>query len=111
MGALASLAQRDEVRKAVGRLRAVADLVFGDPEAFSVTGGDAAKGAFLAPILLRCNDPHGSAVVHEVEAFGPVATLMPYDDLDDVIVAGRERRGQPGRLAVQLRQRLSRANW
>lgn len=93
MGALASLAQRDEVRKAVGRLREAADLVFGDPQDFAVKGGDAAKGAFLAPILLRCNDPHGAAVVHEVEAFGPVATLMPYDDLDDVIALAAKGEG------------------
>lgn len=93
MGALASLAQLDEVRKAVGRLREAADLVFGDPEAFAVNGGDATKGAFLAPILLRCNDPHGAAVVHEVEAFGPVATLMPYDDVDDVIALAAKGEG------------------
>ena len=93
MGALASLGQREEVLKAVGRLRTAADLVFGDPEAFAVKGGDAAKGAFLAPILLRCNDPHGSPVVHEVEAFGPVATLMPYDDIDDVIALAAKGEG------------------
>jgi len=93
MGALASLGQREEVLKAVGRLRTAADLVFGDPEAFAVKGGDAAKGAFLAPILLRCNDPHGANVVHEVEAFGPVATLMPYDDIDDVIALAAKGEG------------------
>ena len=93
MGALASLAQRDEVLKAVGRLRDVADLVFGDPHDFAVKGGDAAKGAFLAPMLLRCDDPHAASVVHEVEAFGPVATLMPYDDLDDVIALAARGEG------------------
>jgi oxepin-CoA hydrolase/3-oxo-5,6-dehydrosuberyl-CoA semialdehyde dehydrogenase len=93
MGALASLGQREEVRKAVGRLRDVADVVFGDPQDFTVKGGDAAKGAFLGPILLRCKDPHGSAVVHEVEAFGPVSTLMPYDDVDDAIALAARGEG------------------
>ncbi|MGQ3056733.1 MAG: phenylacetic acid degradation bifunctional protein PaaZ [Nevskia sp.] len=93
MGALASLAQRDEVRKAVAKLRSAAELVCGDPDAVPITGGDAAKGAFLGPILLRCNDPHGSAVVHEVEAFGPVSTLMPYDDVEDVIALAAKGEG------------------
>ena len=93
MGALASLAQRDEVRKAVATLRTVAELVAGDPDTVAVTGGDAAKGAFLGPILLRCQDPHGAAVVHEVEAFGPVSTLMPYDDVDDVIALAAKGEG------------------
>lgn len=93
MGALASLGQREEVRKAVGRLRDVADVVFGDPQDFTVKGGDAAKGAFLGPILLRCQDPHGAAVVHEVEAFGPVSTLMPYDDVDDAIALAARGEG------------------
>lgn len=85
MGALASQGQREEVRKAVAKLRTAAEVVFGDPEAVNVTGADAAKGAFLSPILLHCADPRGSAVVHEIEAFGPVSTVMPYDSVDDVI--------------------------
>ncbi|WP_420467484.1 phenylacetic acid degradation bifunctional protein PaaZ [Panacagrimonas sp.] len=85
MGALASTAQRDEVRNAVGRLRDAAELVFGDPQNFSVTGADAHQGAFLSPLLLHCQTPKTSAVVHEVEAFGPVSTVMPYDDVADAI--------------------------
>ncbi|MGQ0620723.1 MAG: phenylacetic acid degradation bifunctional protein PaaZ [Panacagrimonas sp.] len=85
MGALASTAQRDEVRNAVGRLRDVADLVFGDPQTLSVTGADAKKGAFLSPLLLHCKTPRSSALVHEIEAFGPVSTVMPYDDVADAI--------------------------
>ncbi|WP_293391309.1 phenylacetic acid degradation bifunctional protein PaaZ [Nevskia sp.] len=93
MGALASLGQRDEVLKAVGRLRDVADLVFGDPQDFAVTGGDAKKGAFLSPLLLRCANPHASPAVHEIEAFGPVSTVMPYDDIDDVIALAAKGEG------------------
>lgn len=85
MGALASRGQRDEVRKAVSTLCAAAELVFGNPTDFAVTGADAEAGAFLPPLLLYCADPQGTRVVHEVEAFGPVATVMPYDSVDDVI--------------------------
>jgi oxepin-CoA hydrolase / 3-oxo-5,6-dehydrosuberyl-CoA semialdehyde dehydrogenase len=85
MGALASRAQRDEVRKAVALLRADAELVFGNPDAVQTLGADAVAGAFLSPILLHCAEPSKSTVVHEVEAFGPVSTVMPYDSVEDAI--------------------------
>jgi oxepin-CoA hydrolase/3-oxo-5,6-dehydrosuberyl-CoA semialdehyde dehydrogenase len=77
MGPLASLEQREEVRRSVKSLLAGADLVYGDPEQVTVTGADAERGAFLAPLLLRAADP-GRAEPHEIEAFGPVATVLGY---------------------------------
>ena len=85
MGALASLAQRDEVKARVAELLEGAELVSGSLDEVKVTGADAMTGAFMSPILLRCNEPHRHAVVHEVEAFGPVSTLMPYDETADAI--------------------------
>ncbi|NUU21185.1 MAG: phenylacetic acid degradation bifunctional protein PaaZ, partial [Streptomycetaceae bacterium] len=79
MGALAGLDHRDDVRAAVRRLTDAATLVFGDPDKADVTGADDRSGAFLSPLLLRCDDPD-RAEPHEIEAFGPVGTLMPYDD-------------------------------
>ncbi|EIT71615.1 phenylacetic acid degradation bifunctional protein PaaZ [Hydrocarboniphaga effusa] len=93
MGALASLSQRDEVRARVKELQQGAEIVYGDLENFSVTGGDIATGAFLAPILLRCCEPKKHTVVHEVEAFGPVATLMPYETAEDAIDLARRGEG------------------
>ncbi|GAC1629665.1 MAG: phenylacetic acid degradation bifunctional protein PaaZ [Nevskia sp.] len=84
-GALASRGQRDEVRKAVGRLREVAELVSGDPMDLGAGGTDAARGAVLEPLLLYCADPKSTRIVHEVEAFGPVSTVMPYDTVEDAI--------------------------
>ncbi|HEX6450650.1 MAG TPA: phenylacetic acid degradation bifunctional protein PaaZ [Trebonia sp.] len=84
MGALASLDQREEVRRSLKALEAAAHIVFGDPEHVEVTGADATRGAFLSPILLRADDAR-RAEVHEVEAFGPVATLIGYRDTADVI--------------------------
>ncbi|MFC5747423.1 aldehyde dehydrogenase family protein [Actinomadura rugatobispora] len=86
MGPLAGLDRRDEVRAAVARLSAEAKLVCGDPGRVEVAGADPERGASIAPILLRCDDP-STAAPHEVEAFGPVSTLLPYDDLDEVIGA------------------------
>jgi oxepin-CoA hydrolase/3-oxo-5,6-dehydrosuberyl-CoA semialdehyde dehydrogenase len=85
MGPLVSTAQRDDVRGKIGELSSEARIVFGDPVRVEVRGGDAATGAFLSPVLLRCDNPHESARVHDTEPFGPVATLMPYRDLSDAV--------------------------
>ena len=84
MGALVSLAQREDVRANVSRLRQEADLVFGDPDRVAVVGADDERGAFLSPLLLRTRDRTARAP-HEVEAFGPVSTLMPYRDVSEVV--------------------------
>ncbi|MGP3963976.1 phenylacetic acid degradation bifunctional protein PaaZ [Nonomuraea sp. 3N208] len=79
MGALVGLAQRDDVRTAVRRLGAAGTIVSGDPHKVDVVGADAERGAFLSPLLLRADDVDRPEP-HEVEAFGPVSTLMPYRD-------------------------------
>jgi oxepin-CoA hydrolase/3-oxo-5,6-dehydrosuberyl-CoA semialdehyde dehydrogenase len=84
MGALASRDQREEVRRSLKALEAAGHIVFGDPEHVEVTGADAERGAFISPILLVADDAR-RAEVHEVEAFGPVATLIGYRDTADVI--------------------------
>ena len=85
MGALASQGQRDEVRDRVAELSQQADLVFGGSDDFDVVGADAKKGAFFMPTLLHCEKPLTSTAVHTVEAFGPVSTVLPYDNLDEAI--------------------------
>jgi oxepin-CoA hydrolase/3-oxo-5,6-dehydrosuberyl-CoA semialdehyde dehydrogenase len=78
MGALVGLQHRENVRAQVARLRSEAELVFGDPARVEVVGADDERGAFLSPVLLRGTDE--SQTPHEVEAFGPVSTLLPYED-------------------------------
>jgi oxepin-CoA hydrolase/3-oxo-5,6-dehydrosuberyl-CoA semialdehyde dehydrogenase len=84
MGALASLDQRQEVLRAVKALRGVAELVAGNPDDFEVVGADKDRGAFLPPMLLRCDDV-AAAEPHDVEAFGPVSTVLPYDDVPHAV--------------------------
>ena len=91
MGPLASLGQREEVRGRIAELQADAHIVSGDPAAPQLTSGDAEKGAFLGPVLLYCDKPCSAAAVHDVEAFGPVSTVMPYENADEVV--GLVRRG------------------
>jgi len=90
MGALASQAQLKDVRGQIGKLSAQAKIVAGDPER-NVVGHEA--GAFMSPVLLRADDPWSADAVHDVEAFGPVATLMPYRDLPDAIALANRGKG------------------
>ena len=90
MGPLASVEQRDEVHRQVGKLLdGGGRIVVGSTDAPDVTHADGsvsvdASGAFVSPVLLRFDDT-SSAAVHEVEAFGPVASLLVYDTLDEAI--------------------------
>ncbi|MEO3385457.1 phenylacetic acid degradation bifunctional protein PaaZ [Mesorhizobium sp. CAU 1741] len=81
MGALASLAQREDVREKAATIAREARLVFGDPDRIELADADAEKGAFIAPMLFACDDPDAVSDVHSVEAFGPVATVMGYRDI------------------------------
>lgn len=85
MGSLASQIQVDRVRQNVELLMKEQEIVYGDMENFDVVGADKNKGAFFSPILFRNDDPFNKTAVHEVEAFGPVSTLMPYKDLEQAI--------------------------
>jgi oxepin-CoA hydrolase/3-oxo-5,6-dehydrosuberyl-CoA semialdehyde dehydrogenase len=92
MGPLASLAQRDEVLRALKALTGATEPVFGDPADFEVLSADRKRGAFLPPMLLRCDDPAQDAP-HEIEAFGPVTTVMPYDSAADVLALAARGNG------------------
>ena len=85
MGALVSKIQQQEVRQQVEKLLQSSSLAFGNLDQFEVLGADQAKGAFFAPILLRNDQPSKYANSHQIEAFGPVSTLMPYRDLEEAI--------------------------
>ncbi|HEX6856851.1 MAG TPA: phenylacetic acid degradation bifunctional protein PaaZ [Streptosporangiaceae bacterium] len=92
MGALASLEQREEVRRGVKALQAAGTLAYGDPDRVEVTGADADRGAFLSPLLLRCDD-NDRAEPHEIEAFGPVCTVLGYGSTEEAIALAARGRG------------------
>ena len=92
MGALASRDQLAEVRRSVGELLPAGRLVFGDPDRVEVVGADPERGAFISPLLLRCDDAT-RAEPHEVEAFGPVSTVIGYRDAADVVQLAARGRG------------------
>jgi len=85
MGALVSKDQVEEVRERVGEIAKTAQIVYGNLDEVSPIGASSSAGAFLSPILLREDNPFTNTAVHEVEAFGPVSTIMPYKTLDEAI--------------------------
>ena len=93
MGALVSKDQVLEVIERVEEIAKTADIVYGSLDKVSVIGASAKDGAFLTPILLREDNPFTNTTVHEVEAFGPVSTIMPYKDLDEAIQLAKMGKG------------------
>jgi len=93
MGALVSIQQKQDVLAKAALIGSEAERVFGDPENFEVVGADAAKGAFLPPMLFHCADPDTAQRVHDTEAFGPVSTVMGYRDLDHAIEIAKRGQG------------------
>ena len=89
MGALVSTSQREDVRTKIAELARDSTIVFGDPDATPVN----AKGAFMSPVLLRCERPRDARAVHDVEAFGPVTTLMAYGDRSEAFELANRGKG------------------
>lgn len=93
MGALATKTQVARVRASVEELMASQEIVYGDLDRFDVVGADKNSGAFFSPILFLNSDPFNKTACHEIEAFGPVSTLMPYKNLDDAIAIANMGKG------------------
>jgi oxepin-CoA hydrolase/3-oxo-5,6-dehydrosuberyl-CoA semialdehyde dehydrogenase len=93
MGALATRLQVERVRASVEKLARTQEIAFGDLDNFEVLGANKEEGAFFSPILFRNDNPFTSTAVHEIEAFGPVATIMPYKDMSDAIELAKMGKG------------------
>ena len=93
MGALASHAQLSDVAERVAQLMAGCELVFGQRDGFAPQGEGVENGAFFAPTLLACDKPFSVDAVHDIEAFGPVSTLMAYDDVDQALALAARGKG------------------
>jgi oxepin-CoA hydrolase/3-oxo-5,6-dehydrosuberyl-CoA semialdehyde dehydrogenase len=85
MGSLVHKVQVEEVRRRVAELNASTDIVIGSLDDFEVIGADKGKGAFFNPIIFLNDDPFKKTDSHNIEAFGPVSTIMPYRSLDEAI--------------------------
>jgi oxepin-CoA hydrolase/3-oxo-5,6-dehydrosuberyl-CoA semialdehyde dehydrogenase len=93
MGALASKSQQADVAERVALLRLSAELVCGGDANFSCVGEGVANGAFFQPTLLLCQKPLSTDSVHDIEAFGPVSTLMPYESMEEAMALAKRGKG------------------
>lgn len=93
MGSLAGMEQVTEVRAKVTELLEESELVYGNLNGVELIDADAKSGAFISPLLLLNSDPFNKKSTHEIEAFGPVSTIVPYKNLDDAIQLARMGKG------------------
>ncbi len=93
MGSLAGETQRREVKEQVQKLLASSQIVYGSLDSVELVDADANKGAFMSPLLLMNEKPFASKEAHEVEAFGPVSTIMPYKTIDEAIALSKLGKG------------------
>jgi oxepin-CoA hydrolase/3-oxo-5,6-dehydrosuberyl-CoA semialdehyde dehydrogenase len=85
MGALASMDQHRDVSERVEMLARGNEVIFGAHHGFKPVGEGCASGAFFSPTLLLCRNASINTAVHDIEAFGPVSTMMTYRDLDEAL--------------------------
>lgn len=85
MGALAGMEQMREVKEKVAELSRFSPIVYGELNQVKPLGEDTQGGAFMSPILMLNEKPFENILSHEIEAFGPVSTIMPYQSLSDAI--------------------------
>ncbi|MCW3116355.1 MAG: enoyl-CoA hydratase, partial [Chitinophagaceae bacterium] len=93
MGSLAGQDQRLEVKGQVQKLLASSQIIYGSLDSVEVIDADSRNGAFISPLLLLNENPFAGNEAHEIEAFGPVSTIMPYKNRDEVIVLSKKGKG------------------
>lgn len=93
MGSLAGKSQLIEVREKVELLSKTQKIIIGDFEKFEVVGADKTKGCFMPPIIFLNENPFVNTDCHNIEAFGPVSTIMPYKTIYDAIELSKLGKG------------------
>jgi oxepin-CoA hydrolase/3-oxo-5,6-dehydrosuberyl-CoA semialdehyde dehydrogenase len=93
MGSLAGQDQRNEVKQQVQKLLASSRIIYGTLDSAELVDADFLKGAFMGPLLLENEKPFNGGDAHDIEAFGPVSTLMPYKDLNEAILLSKKGKG------------------
>ncbi len=93
MGSLAGKTQRAEVMEQVQKLLAVSQIVYGSLDSVELIDAQWEAGAFMSPLLLCNEKPFASDISHDIEPFGPVSTLMPYNGMEEAIELSRKGKG------------------
>lgn len=93
MGSMAGQTQREEVKSQVQKLLASSNILYGSLDSVTVIDADAREGAFISPLLLLNEKPLSTEEPHNIEAFGPVSTVMPYKNMDEAIELSKKGKG------------------
>lgn len=108
MGALAGKSQLTEVKEKVEQLSKTQKIIIGSFENFDVKGADKNKGAFMPPIIFLNENPFKNTDCHNIEAFGPVSTIMPYKTIDEAIELSKMGKGSLVSSIVTADDRIAR---
>jgi len=92
MGSLAGKAQREDVLAALNELKKESEVVFGN-DAINLIEAEDSKGAFMSPTLLLNDKPFEKLSSHNIEAFGPISTLMPYTTTEEAVALSKLGKG------------------
>ncbi|GAB3456845.1 phenylacetic acid degradation bifunctional protein PaaZ [Massilia terrae] len=93
MGALASQDQQRDVSERVEMLARGNEVLFSARDGFKPVGEGAEGGAFFSPTLILCRNALSNDAVHDIEAFGPVSTIMTYKDVDEALELAARGKG------------------
>ncbi|MEO6136115.1 MAG: phenylacetic acid degradation bifunctional protein PaaZ [Ginsengibacter sp.] len=108
MGSLAGQSQREEVIGQVKKLLVSSEVSYGSLDEVELIDADDRNGAFMSPILLKNNNPFAADAVHNVEAFGPVSTIMPFLSIDEAIALSKLGKGSLCSTVVTADQKFAR---
>ena len=93
VGPVVNKAQQSSCLEGLAKLKEECEVLFGGEKNFQPIDADLQRSAFVQPALLSCQRGLNAKYVHDVEVFGPVATLMAYDGLEDLIAITRRGLG------------------
>jgi len=107
MGSLAGQDQRNDVKHQVQKLLASSRIIYGSLDSVELVDADFLKGAFMGPLLLENENPFAGGGAHDIEAFGPISTLMPYKNLDEAILLSKKGKGSLCSTIVTFSDRIA----
>jgi 3,4-dehydroadipyl-CoA semialdehyde dehydrogenase len=93
VGPVVNKAQQSSCLEGLKKLKEECTVLFGGDERFQPVDADPEKSAFVQPTLLSCKDGITAKFVHDVEVFGPAATLVAYDEPEDLVAIARRGLG------------------
>ena len=93
VGPVVNKAQQSSCLEGLAKLKEESEVLFGGDKNFQPLDADRHKSAFVQPALLSSKNGLAAKYVHDLEVFGPVATLVAYDTREELIAVTRRGLG------------------